>query len=186
MFTVDNEVLSVEYNEVQLEIRSDYSHPHLDNWATTKKFNFIHDGMAAKNELRIKGDNWGPEPNCIWAGLLLHCEAKNANTGVIVPANPWHNFTSNLEQWKSEDGRKLCASDGGIVEISKDNPAIQALVANGAVKIWGGEHNTSTLIGSPDFHFTQEDPTCSIIPSLFNFMGFISCFLETTLSISPF
>merc|ERR1712226_71105 len=184
-FTVDNEVLSVEYNDIQLEIKSSINCTNsnqvddncIKNWAIMKTFSFLYDGNDANNFLRIRGENWGPEPNCIWAGLMLHCQAYGIQSGQIVSDSPWHRFKSNIAQWKSEDGTELCANDGGMVAIGTNNPAIQAFVAYGAVKIWGGERNTSTLIGSPDF--TQGDTTCSMIPSLDNVFGFISCFLET-------
>ena len=190
-FTVDNEVLSVEYNDVQLEIKSDVNctNPSISdqvddncvkNWAIMKTFSFLYDGnhgYDVSNFLRIRAENWGPEPNCIWAGLMLHCKAYGIQSGQIVPDSPWHGFKSNIAQWRSQDGTELCANDGGMLEIGMGSPALQDLVAYGAVKIWGGERNTSTLIGSPDF--TQGDTTCSMIPSLDNVFGFISCFLET-------
>ena len=108
---------------------------------------------------------------------MLHCKAYGIQSGQIVSDSPWNNFKSNIAQWKSEYRTELCANDGGIVAIGMDSPAIHALVDYGAVKIWGGERNTSNLIGSPDF--TQGDTTCSMIPSLDNVFGFISCFLET-------
>ena len=144
-----------------------------------KTFSFLYDayGYDASNFLRIRGENYGPLPNCIWAGLMLHCKAYGIQSGQIVSDSPWNNFKSNIVQWKSEDGTELCANDGGMVAAGANYPAIQDLLAYGAVKIWGGERNTSTLIGSPDF--TQGDTTCSMIPSLDNVFGFISCFLET-------
>ena len=108
---------------------------------------------------------------------MLHCKAYGLQSGQIVSDSPWNNFKSNIAQWKSEDGTELCANNGGMVAAGANYPAIQDLLAYGAVKIWGGERNTSTLIGSPDF--TQGDTTCSMIPSLDNSFGFISCFMET-------
>ena len=102
--------------------------------------------ILSSNFLRIRGENYGPLPNCIWAGLMLQLSFVQI-------------------------------TDGGMVAAGANYPAIQDLLAYGAVKIWGGERNTSNLIGSPDF--TQGDTTCSMIPSLDNVFGFISCFLET-------
>ena len=73
-FTVDNEVLSVEYNDVQLEIKSNVNCTNSNqvddnckkNWAIMKTFSFLYDGQGydASNFLRIREENWGPEPNC--------------------------------------------------------------------------------------------------------------------------
>ena len=67
-FTVDNEVLSVEYNYVQLEIKSNVNCTNsnqvddncVKNWAIMKTFSFLYDGQGydASNFLRIRGKTW--------------------------------------------------------------------------------------------------------------------------------
>ena len=109
--------------------------------------------MLSSNFLRIRGENYGPLPNCIWAGLMLQLSFVQI-------------------------------TDGGMVAAGANYPAIQDLLAYGAVKIWGGERNTSTLIGSPDF--TQGDTTCSMIPSLDNFFGLFRVFWKQHLATLAF
>merc|ERR1712226_1601197 len=65
-FTVDNEVLSVEYNDIQLEIKSSINCTNsnqvddncIKNWAIMKTFSFLYDGYGndANNFLRIRGE----------------------------------------------------------------------------------------------------------------------------------
>ena len=151
-FTVVNEAVGVEYSGMQLNINGDVA-----DWRDMKTFTFVHN-TTSENVMMIKAENWGPKPYCMWAGLLLHCQARSVHSRMIAFDNPWHDFTSNLEQWRTEDGSKMCAD--GMISVGSNDSTIQTLVSKGAVRIWGGEHNTSTLIGSPGFkHTTTEIPT---------------------------
>ena len=46
----------------------------------------------------------------------------------------------------------ICTNMAGMVEegLRIDNPTVKNLLDAGAMKIWGGEHKTATLIGNPE------------------------------------
>lgn len=197
-YTMDNVVNGHYYNdrplpsEVYTGVRGD--------WTKEKTFWFVESNYDNYGELKFVGQNWGPEgmSHCVWAGLLLHCEAKCVHTGEPIETSPWHNFRSNMVNWHSEDGRELCTNDGGMIVVGANTEVIQALTATGAVKIWAGEFENATLIGRPGQSVEpiyedepEDDPeeddehgtTCSMIPALDNIVGFVTCFLDTIIGL---
>jgi len=195
-FTMDNVVNGLYYNDRPLPssvftgVRGD--------WTKEKTFWFVESSLTNYGVLKFEGQNWGPEgmSHCVWSGLLLHCEAKCVETGEPIETSPWHNFMSNMEDWSSEDGRELCTNDGGMLVVGANTDVIQALLSTGAIKIWAGEFENATLIGKPgpsvddlyeddDIYEDNEDPdtTCSMIPSLDNIVGFVTCFLDTIIGM---
>ena len=144
---MDDKALQVLYNGRQLKIFGE-----VNEWEKLKTFNFLVDLNTNHQELRITGQDANSTSHCIWAGLLLHCQANNVKTGEIVEQSPWHNFKSNTVQWQSEaESSVVCTNMAGMVEegLRIDNPTVKNLLETGAMKIWGGEHKTSTLIGNP-------------------------------------
>ena len=93
-----------------------------------------------------------PKKHCeTYAGFILHCEAKDA-TGKPAPQNPWHDFTSNNIEWKSESGSEVCIANGGRVgEMSwhKKSPDLNKLISTGARIIWARGKVSAVLIGFP-------------------------------------
>jgi len=191
-FTLDNTAHGVYYNDRPVDTISGVR----GDWRMTKTFWFIESTLSNYGELKFVGQNWGPvgESHCVWSGLLLHCQAACVETGEPIETSPWHNFTSNMLEWRSEDGVELCTNNGGMIVVGANNAQVQSLVAKGAIKIWAGEFENATLIGSPgpsldafeddDVYDDDEDEsgtTCSMVPSLDNIVGFITCFLDTIL-----
>ena len=95
-------------------------------------------------EIRIEGqDQDGSNfDHCISAGLLLHCQASDTKS-------PWHNFKSDLKNWKAEDGSPLCSNDGGMLNPQYNNITfIRSMVQAGSKKIWTSEREVA-LAGRP-------------------------------------
>jgi len=197
-WTLDNVANGVYYNGRPLP--SDVFTGVRGDWTKKKTFWFVESTLTNHGELKFVGQNWGPEgqSHCVWSGLLLHCEASCVESGEPIVTSPWHNFTSNMLDWSSEDGRELCTNDGGMIVVGANTEVVQSLLAKGAVKIWAGEFENATLIGKPgpdldslyeddDIYEDEEEDedegengtTCSMIPSLDNIVGFVTCFLDT-------
>ena len=61
-----------------------------------KTFSFVPDHESEKQEMMVKGGDRDVSGHCKLAGLLLHCQAKNIQTGEMETSFPWHNFISDL------------------------------------------------------------------------------------------
>ena len=133
--TVDDHVVEVLYNKEKLKVEG-----QLDNWQKEKTIRFESCDRRNPGQLIIKGEDRNQEQHCIWGGLMLHCTASDANS-------PWHNFKSELEHWKDENGQKPCQNDGGI--YSHNNPVSEKFRKNGAKKIWAPRKKV-TLTGTPE------------------------------------
>ena len=110
-FTIDEITREVFYNDRPLEITGG----QLNSWDQLKQVTFTTDQGITRQELRIKGEDlalsvaYGWTSHCVFAGLLLHCQAKDISTGKIATDNPWHNFKTNLAQVLSLN--LLCSLD---------------------------------------------------------------------------
>jgi len=143
--TVDNEIKTVSYNGITLSVTGDKR-----NWQKENTIQFETGKQANTNRLtvgvlRIEGEDWelNNGANCIWGGLLLHCQAEDTSS-------PWHNFKSDTDHWQTLDGSEVCSNSEGFVSIrhSGNIPFIRSLLASGAKKIWSDQKKV-TLIGSP-------------------------------------
>jgi len=143
-FTIDNSAFEAWYNGQKLNISGD-----VHDWKKMKTFSFVPDQESDTQELMVKGGNWDDSGHCKLAGLLLHCQAKNNQTGEMETSSPWHNFKSDTVHWRNEASAnsKLCSNN--LTEGHKTNPTIKTLLGAGAMKIWDGNFKNLTLIGNP-------------------------------------
>ena len=96
----------------------------------------------------VKGGDWDVSGHCKLAGLLLHCRAKNIRTDEMETSSPWHNFVSDTVHCRNEAANsKLCSNN--LTEEHTANPTVQTLLGAGAMKIWDGNFQNLTLIGTP-------------------------------------
>ena len=190
-FTVDNIAHGAYYNDRPLKVIGNMRH-----FGRMKTFWFVETSATSYGEIRIDGSDIYDlnVPSCHWAGLLLHCEARGVYSDDLITDSPWHNFTSNdLEWWSRIEGREICTSTKGM--ILHHSTVVKELVATGAQKIWAGNFtkldlfSNASLIGRPvpaldGFEGEEnenQETTCSMIPSLHNIVGFVTCFLDTIL-----
>jgi len=135
--TADNEIKTVSYNGIILSVTGDKR-----NWQKQNTFQF-ETWSEPEDVLSIAAEDWNNSQNCIWGGLLLHCQAKDTSS-------PWHNFKSSTDHWQTLDGSELCSNSDGFVShrFSGNIPFIRSLLASGSKKIWSAQKKV-TLIGSP-------------------------------------
>ena len=146
VFTVDNVVKSVTYNDNPLAIIG-----NANNWRTKKEISFesCAEDISGVNGVRltlpgkltITGRDQNDSDHCKWGGLLLHCTASQNSS-------PWHNFVSDATNWKDKNGNTPCQNDEVFPQTGAGIPFIDFLNQKGAKKIWTKE-KTVTLMGSP-------------------------------------
>ena len=59
-------------------------------------------------------------------------------------SSPWHNFVTDTDHWKEENGATPCLNNGGIYNRNE----MKSLKTNGAKCIWT-DAQTGTFLGSP-------------------------------------
>ena len=136
---VNDKIIAVHYGEQKLEITGD-----LEDWKAVNSFSFQPScGLELKVEVKDV-DFQDPTQHCEkYAGFMLRCEATDT-TGNVAHENPWHNFSSNIDDWRSEGGEQLC-KDGGEASW-RESPDLQKLLSTGASIIWARERESTVLI----------------------------------------
>ena len=134
--TIDDKVLGAHYNKY-------YGLPitgNLNNWPEEKTTSFYSCDVTNPGKLSITGfdNNFGE--HCTWGGLLLHCTASDQTS-------PWHNFKTDTDQWKDENGNEPCSNNEGMIHQGMPE-FMQKMSQLGAKKIWANRQKV-TLIGSP-------------------------------------
>ena len=145
---VNDELVSVDYGGKKLDVSGD-----LASWTAVKRFTFQ---PSSGSELRIAVkdvhfDRADPKHCEQYAGFILHCEAKDTS-GQVAPQNPWHNFGSNINSWRSEGGTEVCNACDATSECDwhKSSAELNRLTSTGASIIWLRGQESAVLIGSPN------------------------------------
>ena len=132
-FTVDDEVIEVKYDGNVLPVAGTLN--NVFNEKTTS-FTPRSDGLG---EIEVTGEDINLGGHCMSAGLVLFCEATDVNS-------PWHNFKTNLGNWRAADGSALCSDTEGW--SGNRYLFIRNMFNRGAKKIWT-RNKIVTLIGVP-------------------------------------
>ena len=140
IFTVDNEIEEVKYNNVTLTVDG-----QLDDWMKENKISFESCDPKDPGILSIKGRDYNTNNNCEMGGLLLHCWASDTTS-------PWHNFKSGVYYWLDENGDAPCQNDLLFPSVNWAPGFIKSLNSWGAKKIWAPRQNV-VLTGSPGMYF---------------------------------
>ena len=75
---------------------------------------------------------------CSLAGFMLICKASSTSSS-------WHNFVSDVDHWKDENGETPCINSGGMYAAAD---FMDPMIENGAKNIWSNV-KSPTLFGSP-------------------------------------
>ena len=134
--TIDDKVLEAQYNNFGLPITGT-----LNNWSEEKTISFYSCDVTNPGKLSITGFDNNSVEHCSWGGLLLHCTASDQTS-------PWHNFKTDMDHWRVENGNELCSNNEGMMGVNPLPEFMQKLREYGAKKIWANRQKV-TLIGSP-------------------------------------
>jgi len=133
--TIDNQIDSVAYNDIRLDVTGD-PHSHFsENSITFESCHRLNPG-----ELTISGTDMNVEKFCYWGGLILHCIADDES-------NPWHNFVSDQDRWRVNDGSRPCADPTSWL-MNRTSSWMIDMYNAGAKSIWANAQQV-TLIGKP-------------------------------------
>ena len=131
---MDDVTEEVLYNDVKLTMRG-----QLDQWDSKKITTFQSCDNNNPGQLILRGSDNQDDDHCKRGGLVLHCTASDETS-------PWHNFKSDTEHWRVDNGDVPC--ERNIGPWSMRLPLFQKLNELGAKKIWAPKKEV-TLIGSP-------------------------------------
>ena len=144
--TIDNIVTSVSYNGNPVEVTGT-----LTAWRQEKTFQFESCDRTTPGSLTILGsDEKDDQDYCSVAGMVIHCTSEDA-------FSPWHNFVSDVNNWKTSDGSSPCSNPTAAfvnAANNQNNPVqfIIDIVAAGGVSIWeNSEAKDATMIGTPEY-----------------------------------
>ena len=144
--TVDNVVDGISYEGSELTVSGE-----LGNWRSEKTFNFSTCDRTNPGQLVVNGTDSNSNNFCRNAGMILHCECEDA-------FNPWHNFITDIENWKVDDGSEPCTEDTGFIPaaINQNIQFITDMIDQGASKIWS-DAKVVSLAGTPGMklHYIQ-------------------------------
>ena len=102
----------------------------------TTSFTPRSDGLG---EIEVTGEDINHGGHCLRGGLVLFCEATDVNS-------PWHNFKTDMVNWRAADGSALCSDAVGWV--GHKIAFVVDMFNSGAQKIWTN-NKIVTLIGGP-------------------------------------
>ena len=134
--TIDNRIDSVYYNDVRLDVTGNTGDHSSENSITFKSCPIL----LNPGELTITGTDFAGQKNCHWGGLVLHCIAEDES-------NPWHNFVTDQDRWKVNDGSRPCADPTSWL-MNRTSSWMVDMYNAGAKSIWANAQQV-TLIGKP-------------------------------------
>ena len=117
------------------------NHDGKGGWNDKKTVSFRQSHINEQAALMIHAEDSNKQDHCYLAGLLVHCIASDTRS-------PWNNFLTNINNWYSEDGKKLCSNNNAAF-LGSNVDWISNMTDNGANHIWVAENQVVNLIGTP-------------------------------------
>ena len=139
--TADNVVLDVKLAKENWALETlDLQASNGEDWTQEKSVTFKQTHERASIWIHAEDFDSGGR-DCVDGGLVVHCEATDTSS-------PWHNFGTNLQNWKSEDGKELCSNQNA--RFIKGAPNwLKDILNKGAEHIWVDGSRHVKLLGTP-------------------------------------
>ena len=143
-FAADDALEEVNYIDSNGEVTELEIQNGETGWNVTKLVTFSQSELGQRGKLMIqaKDVDTNAENHCTSAGVLVFCEANNE-------LSLWHNFSSNIEYWKSEDNKELCTNNDANIINGHTYSLIYDLLDKGAEHLWVDGNQVVSLIGDP-------------------------------------